>query len=442
MTQHSLKILLLCNRPVTNADASTITDHLDSFPTYSKHEIFSLSFLRNLPSRLDLSRFDVVVVHYTLALGYMREHYISEVTKNRIKSFRGLKVAFIQDEYRNVDSVHDFLAQVDMHALFTCVPEAEIEKVYPRKKLPNVKKINTLTGYVPKNLLKLDPPKLKNRQIDVGYRTRKPPFWLGDLGQEKWTIADKFRDAANDFGLKLDLSYQETDRLYGQRWLAFVKNCRCMLGVESGASVFDFSGELQRSVEKFVTQYPDATFEEIKARFLTPYENLIKLNQISPRCFESAALRTVMVLYVGDYSGILKPWQHFVPLEKDFSNFREVLNFINNDQDMQSMADRTFEEIASNSLYSYEHFIQQFDDVIRNEFTRRGFVKCHAPYSYTGFRLATFTSPGYFFKRFISITLQRFFLSTFIRRWLYRLWGNMPPESRSIARPLLRWIGR
>ena len=130
-----------------------------------------------------------------------------------------------------------------MHILFTCVPEAEIEKVYPQQKLPNITKINTLTGYVPKNLLKVDPPNLKYRQIDVGYRTRKPPFWLGDLAQEKWTIADKFRDAAKDFGLKIDLSYQETDRLYGQRWLAFVKNCRCMLGVESGASVFDFTGE-------------------------------------------------------------------------------------------------------------------------------------------------------------------------------------------------------
>ena len=133
MDQKSLNVLLLCNRPVTNADASTITDHLNSFSTYSKHKIFSLSFLRDLPSRVDLSRFDVIVIHYTLALGYMRDHYISEATKNRIKNFRGLKVAFIQDEYRNVDSVHDFLSQADMHILFTCVPEAEIEKVSHNK---------------------------------------------------------------------------------------------------------------------------------------------------------------------------------------------------------------------------------------------------------------------------------------------------------------------
>ena len=113
----------------------------------------------------------------------MRDHYISEATKNRIKNFRGLKVAFIQDEYRNVDSVHDFLSQADMHILFTCVPEAEIEKVYPQQKLPNITKINTLTGYVPKNLLKVDPPNLKYRQIDVGYRTRDRFGWVLNTGK-------------------------------------------------------------------------------------------------------------------------------------------------------------------------------------------------------------------------------------------------------------------
>ena len=109
---------------------------------------------------------------------------------------------------------------------------------------------------------------------------------------------------------------------------------------------------------------------------------------------------------------------------------------------MQSMADRTFDEIASNELYSYEYFIQHFDNVIFNEFNGRGFVKCRDPYSDNGFQLAKLTSLRYFFGKSISITLQKLFLSTFIRKWLYQLWQDLPPESRSFARPLLRWIGR
>ena len=35
--ERPLNVLLLCNRPVRNADASTVTDHLDAFPRYSRH---------------------------------------------------------------------------------------------------------------------------------------------------------------------------------------------------------------------------------------------------------------------------------------------------------------------------------------------------------------------------------------------------------------------
>ena len=87
----------------------------------------------------------------------------------------------------------------------------------------------------------------------------------------------------------------------------------------------------------------------------------------------------------------------FCSIRKDFSNFSEVLKFIKNDQEMQSMADRTFDEIASNELYSYEYFIQNFDNVISNEFNGRGFVKCRDPYSDNGFQLAKLTSWRYFF---------------------------------------------
>jgi hypothetical protein len=73
--------------------------------------------------------------------------------------------------------------------LFTCVPTPEIGKVYPADKLPGVACINNLTGYVPEALLSRPVAPIAERTIDVGYRARKPPFWLGALGVEKWRIA-------------------------------------------------------------------------------------------------------------------------------------------------------------------------------------------------------------------------------------------------------------
>ena len=95
-----LNLLLLCNRPAQGADASTIGDHLDAFSQFSGHKITELSFLRCLPKKLKLNRFDVIIIHYSLAIGYLRKHYINQETIEKIQAFKGLKAVFIQDEYR------------------------------------------------------------------------------------------------------------------------------------------------------------------------------------------------------------------------------------------------------------------------------------------------------------------------------------------------------
>jgi len=437
-----LNILLLCNRPVRNADASTVTDHLDAFLNFSRHRVTQLSFIRHLPKALDLDRFDVVVIHYTVAIGYMIEHYLDQEARRRIREFSGLKVVFIQDEYRSVNAVLDTLDYMRIQLLFTCVPESEFEKVYPSSRLQGIVRKNTLTGYVPAALARMEVPRIAEREIDVGYRTRKPPFWLGELGYEKWMIADRFMEEAGGRGFALDISYREEDRIYGERWVRFVSNCKAMLGVESGASVFDFTGGLQKRVDAYVDEHPEATFHEVQQKFLLPHEGKVYLNQISPRCFEAAALRTAMILFEGEYSGILEPWRHYIPLRKDFSNIKEVLALLRDDERLQELVDRTHEEIAMNPAYSYEEFIRQFDDVVAAVFEEKVGEKVSSPYTRAGYGLAMLRSPRYVLKRVSTLVFQRILLGTALRRLMFRIWGKVPLGMRTSIRPLLRVIGR
>lgn len=437
-----LNILLLCNRPVKNADASTVTDHLDAFTNFSKHKVTQLSFLRDLPKKVDLNRFDAIVIHYSIAIGYLSHHYISETTKQLLREYEGLKIVFIQDEYRSVNAVLEALSFIKADVLFTCVPEGEIDKVYLPDTLPHIVKINTLTGYVPKALTKQGVPRIASRPIDVGYRTRKPPFWLGELGYEKWQIADAFKEAVRDSGLKLDISYNEADRIYGEQWIDFVSSCKAMLGVESGASVFDFEGSLQKTVDAYVEEHPEADFHEVQKKFLMPYEGKIRLNQISPRCFEAAALRTVLVLYEGDYSGKLVPWRHYIPLKKDLSNMTDVLAVLQNNDRLQEIADNTFNEVALNPENSYEYFITQFDSAVESCFIQAGRKPVGRPYSNAGYKLAILASFRYSSRQLFSRMLQRLILGTGLRKWVFRLWGNIPLNTRNIIRPLLRMVGR
>lgn len=382
------------------------------------------------------------MIHYSTALGYYLDHYISQAARRRIRNFPGLKAAFIQDEYRMVDRVHEVLRFLGIDVLFTCVPTPEIEKVYPAAKLPGITKINNLTGYVPDALLRRRVSALAERPIDVGYRTRQPPFWLGALGREKWQIAERFTREASESGLRLDISYDEADRLYGEKWIEFIASCKAMLGVESGASVFDFTGEIQRQVEAYVADHPQASFEEVQAKFLLPHEGRIRLNQISPRCFEAAALRTAMVLFEGEYSGVLEPGRHYIPLKKDFSNFTEVLAALRDTAGLQRMVDRTFTEVACNPAYAYTTFVARFDDILEREIVTRAKPVAVRPYGAVSYRSALICSPAYACKRLTSSALQRLLLGTGLRRWLMRLWRQTPFTFRHTLRPLLRFIGR
>src|SRR5690349_3086082 len=101
----ALNVLLLCNLPSAGSNASTVTDHITAFQKYSRHNIFCLSKTGSLPSQLDLDRFDVLVIHYSIWI--TNENYFSVSAAERVNRFRGLKVQFRQDEYFAVEPMND-----------------------------------------------------------------------------------------------------------------------------------------------------------------------------------------------------------------------------------------------------------------------------------------------------------------------------------------------
>jgi hypothetical protein len=134
-----------------------------------------------------------------------------------------------------------------------------------------------------------------------------------------------------------------------------------MLGVESGASVFDFTGEIQRKVEAHLISDPNVDFKTLSQLYFADMEGRIRLNQISPRCFEMAALRTLMILYEGEYSGLLKPWRHYVPLRKDHSNLDEILAVLHDSARAQAIVDVAYREVALNPSNTFRAFVDKFD---------------------------------------------------------------------------------
>lgn len=425
-----LEILLLCD--YRGGIAATVREHVDSLVRCSAHHVRRVSILGDLPPHLDLGHFDAVVIHYSLIACH--EGYLSAGARAALWKFRGLKAIFIQDEYRFVDATIAALREIGVDILFTCVPQDEIEKVYSSDRLPGVRKINVLTGYVPERLLSRVVKPYAERRIDVGYRARKVPAWLGELGREKYEIGRNFQQDASRDGFVLDISFREEDRLYGDGWVEFVCNCKAMLGVESGASVFDFSGEIQRKVEAHERRNPGVEFQTLKELYFADAEGKIALNQISPRCFEAAALRTLLVMYEGEYSGRMQPWRHYVPLKKDHSNHAEVVAVLKDPVRAGEIIEAAYREVASNSGNTFRAFVAEFDGVISSAFEPQQ----HASLPYLTDRdFDTLATPGWVARR---RWITRSIIEAGYRLLFSTVLGHAKPETREIVQAWLKTL--
>lgn len=371
-----LRLLLLCD--FERGTAGTIVDHIFGLKRLSEHKICELSFRGEMPAAIELDRFDGVIIHYSLVA--CLSTYIGPNTRAAIRNYRGLKIAFVQDDYRFIDRTVDALRDLGIHVLFGLAPEDIIDEVYSPTKLLGVIRETVLAGYVPEHLTHRKVPRLADRPIDIGYRARKLPAWLGSHGQEKWIVADRVARDAPRFGLKCDISTKEEDRIYGEKWIEFVSNCKAFIGTESGSGICDFTGEIQRRVEEHSMAEPDVSFETLRELYFKEEDGRLMMNVISPRCFEAAALRTLMILYEGHYSGRLLPWRHYVPLKRDHSNMAEVVDVLRDPERSQTIVDTAFREVALNPENSFAAMVRQVDRAIERAF-RGGMAARQGPYS-------------------------------------------------------------
>lgn len=308
---------------------------------------------------VDLTRFDAVCIHYSIRLPF---DGIPTPVVRALQDFKGLKFLFIQDEYDYTHRAWYWIKQVGFQLVFTVVPQAGITKIYPPEEFPNTRFVTNLTGYVPS-----DHPEAtaviapSQRPLVIGYRGRPLPPRYGALGFEKVTIGKMVREYCRQRGIASDIAWTEDERIYGPAWVDFVRSCRAMLGSESGSNVFDWDGRLQATLDAFAEEHPHATDIEIYEQLVKPLELEGVMNQVSPRIFEAISARTVLVLFEGEYSGVVLPGVHFIPLKKDGSNLDEVFEKLADSDYVDSMADRAYQHVIGCGQFSYPTFVAMVD---------------------------------------------------------------------------------
>jgi len=340
-----------------------VLQHIEALATLSEHDVYRFNPVDRPDAcrLLDLSEFDAVVIHYTVSL--LSTRYLPPPLPERLTRFEGLKVQFIQDEFRAVDAVTAAMRSLGIHILFTCVPEPAAGRIYDSR-LPDVIRIFTLPGYVPDELVGRRVARAADRPVDVGYRGRELPVWIGRLGREKAEIGRAFLEHAAGRGLRCDISSREDDRIYGEEWNRFLASCRATLGTESGASIVDFDGSLEALAKDYLARRPAATPEEIERDVTGQLEGKVVINTASPRLFEAAALRTAMILFRGTYGGVVEPERHYIPLEKDLSNIEQVIERVRDTAYLDELADRAYDDLVASGRYSLRAVAAELDAVV------------------------------------------------------------------------------
>ena len=345
------------------ANAPTIMEHVGAFERYSRFKVWMVNTELGFPAALNDLDFRIVVLHYSL-FGWFPFSLPDQFHKYLEQSRSAHTVAFFQDEYRYWPQRAELLNRYRIPCVYTLVEPPYFGDTY-LKHTQVLRLVYTLPGYVSEDLLALASRFAKpsaQRAIDIGYRGRQLPYWFGKGSQEKHWIGVRFRELARDPGLTLDIESEEEKRFYGDKYYQFLANCRAVLGVEAGVSVFDIDDTVRPQYEQLVAENPRISFDEASAKLLHRFEERIPYRTISPRHFEAAAFRVCQILFEGSYSGIMQPMVHYIALKKDFSNFAEVIRLFRDDKVREELTENAHRDLIASGRYSYQRFIEGFDE--------------------------------------------------------------------------------
>jgi hypothetical protein len=357
-----MRVLLLAD---DKHPANVVIDHIEAFRVASQHKVKVINPIHTkCPNHFSATDYDVLMIHYSIyALG---NYFLSPEWAYSIACFEGLKIQIIQDEHRNINQMKARMRSLGVQAVFSSLALTQSQKVYDGPFMEGIEVFSCLPGYFSERLLSLPKKPLNERKYDIIYRGRTLPWTLGKHAQEKSDIANAFTSWVAGKGLKLNINSVESERLYGADWDHFIQNGRAMIGTEGGATIFDFDGSLQSQYDDFLLSCPSADLEHYWNEHLRQHEELIVHKTITPKIFEAIAAKTALVLFPAEWSGVLEPDRHYIPLQRDGSNISEVITKVRDDEFLTDLVERTYVEIAERPELSFHSYIDKIDRVIAN----------------------------------------------------------------------------
>ena len=358
-TNTRLRILLLADDA---HPADVVLDHIGAIRFQSFHRVTIVNPIRRrFGWSIRLVNFDIIIVHYSICV--LSDYHFSRHVFEAVREFEGPKIQIIQDEYRWIDRMTRRMYELGIRAIFSSLTPENAQRVYHHSHMANMLVVSGLPGYISERMKNTQRVDLRRRSVDLVYRGRPLPIWLGKCSEEKVELGHHAIRMAQRFGLTVDCKVKEEDRVYGKRWTSLLMKGRATLATEGGASVFDFDDSIETSACKFLQQHPSATNEDVWKAVVEPHDGKIVHRTITPRVFEATLCGTALILYSGSYRGILKPWEHYIPLERDGTNDVTVSRLLKDEVWLDALVTRAYRRVADDPLLQFRHYVASLDAV-------------------------------------------------------------------------------
>jgi len=327
-------------------------EHLYSFKKYSNHEIYYLNWFFFKPITLfKFVHFDLIIFHHSITACWNEHRYKKNINLFKKIDFGNTsKIAFFQDECFYTDLLNDFINKLNIQIVFSVATRSLWPTIYSKVNKKKVRFYQVLTGYIDNMTLNKKDYRRVPKVIDIGYRSAwgSRYYQLGSFGYLRKKVVEIFKDKLKNTNLKIDISSNQSDLLSGNKWFEFLSKCKYIIGTESGSSLVDTDGTIKDCILEQLRKQPKSTFFEIRELCFKNTDNKIQLKTMSPRHFESILTRTCQILVRGKYNGILKPWKHYIPLNRDFNNIDQIIKLVEN----------AYNDIVISQKYTYEKFVK------------------------------------------------------------------------------------
>jgi hypothetical protein len=360
------RVLFVHMTPHPRAVRLTIRQHLDALERLPSAWVLPYNAVNGVPSWLGRLDFDAVVLDTTtLCMRWTPGYEDWRRRSDWIAELDALKIALPQDEYHHSDTLDEWLDDVGVTVIGTVLDDRHRDELYPRMSKKAVF-YELLTGYIDESAAerirsRLQPP--GRREIDIVYRARNLPYWLGSHGQLKHRIGEAVAEHAPAKGLRTDISTRQAQTVLGDAWLDFMASGRATIGAESGSSTLDGRGELSVHLDELLAENPELTFEEY-ARQMPPGWDDYEFFAISPRHLEAVVTKTAQILVEGAYSGVLEPHRHYIPVRRDFSDLDDALEAARDHALLERVAQQAYVDIYENGRWGFRRLTETVEEML------------------------------------------------------------------------------